>query len=81
MIAGTLLLVQGKEYQEHPEGVGVEDGRRVEGESAAQQFHEMPPPYLSIQLIVLSIEGHTGQEVDHVCQQQIEHHGHDRPQA
>ena len=72
LVATRLLQIQGEEHQHDVEGVGVDDGRRVEGQTALekpQQMAEREP--LGEMAEVDQQVGHAGDEINQEDQQEI----------
>ena len=62
-----LLQVQREEHHHHPQGVGVEDGSRIENETALQQFKTVPPRQIAGKSIpILCQKSHSRHKIDDI---------------
>ena len=72
LIGGCLLLMQGKQHHQHPQGIGIENRRGVKRQSTTQNLQEMTPrEAVGKEIPVLKKKGHAGYEINHIDQKQI----------
>lgn len=72
---GTLLEMEGKEHEDNPEAVSVEDCRGVESQAASQDFtHGKLVPAHGEGTPVLEDKGYTGDHVEDIDECQVDEH-------
>ena len=76
MPAAPLLQMQRKEHHQHPQDVGVENGRGVEAETSQKHLPTVAHrEAVGIERVVLGHKDNTGNEVGHIGEQQADHDG------
>ena len=78
LVASTFLLVPGQEHQQDVEGVGVDDGRSVEEQSATEHITHALPKEGGEETGVLSIIRQTRHLIDEIHEQQVPKDCHHR---
>ena len=72
LVATRLLQIQGEEHQDDVEGVGVDDGRRVEGQTALEKPQQMAERESVGEVAEVDQQvGYAGNEVNQEDQQEI----------